>query len=132
MLSSFDEKALARAAGKSHTRAGNILDLNHIELRIASPHTVDNVQPLSHLACGPVGLAFIGTCTNGCYEDLATAAEILQDHRVHPDTRMKSKINLENRLIHLPAGTFPFASFPPNMRAILDAGGLIPYLQSSS
>jgi len=40
------------------------------------------------------------------------------------------QVDLVNGLIHLPAGTFTFPAFPPNVRAILDAGGLIEYVKA--
>ena len=41
------------------------------------------------------------------------------------------KVDLINGLIHLPAGTFAFPAFPPNLRAILDAGGLVEYVKAN-
>jgi 3-isopropylmalate/(R)-2-methylmalate dehydratase large subunit len=41
-------------------------------------------------------------------------------------------IDLERGEIHLPAGTFTFQPFPPNVQAILKAGGLIPYLKATT
>jgi hypothetical protein len=38
-------------------------------------------------------------------------------------------VDLVNGLIHLPAGTFTFPAFPPNVRAILEAGGLVPFVK---
>ncbi|MGA2820811.1 MAG: aconitase/3-isopropylmalate dehydratase large subunit family protein [Anaerolineales bacterium] len=40
------------------------------------------------------------------------------------------RLDLEAGRIELPAGTFPFAPFPPNVQALLDAGGLVPLLRS--
>ncbi len=42
------------------------------------------------------------------------------------------QIDLVNGLIHLPGGSFSFPAFPPNMRAILQAGGLIEYVKTGS
>ena len=55
---------------------------------IACPHTVDHVRPLSELRGTRIQQAFLGTCTNGRLEDLATAAEILRDRRLAPGVRM--------------------------------------------
>jgi 3-isopropylmalate/(R)-2-methylmalate dehydratase large subunit len=41
------------------------------------------------------------------------------------------EIDLERSEIRLPAGTFTFAPFPPNVQALLKAGGLIPFLKST-
>jgi 3-isopropylmalate/(R)-2-methylmalate dehydratase large subunit len=41
------------------------------------------------------------------------------------------KIDLTSGEILLPSGRYSYPPFPPNVRALLDAGGLIPYLTSS-
>jgi 3-isopropylmalate/(R)-2-methylmalate dehydratase large subunit len=63
-------------------------DAGAIEPQVACPHTVDNVKPLSVVAGTSVDQAFIGTCTNGRLEDIATAAQILDGRRVAPGTRL--------------------------------------------
>ena len=40
------------------------------------------------------------------------------------------EVDLERSEIRLPAGTFTFPPFPPNVQALLKAGGLIPFLKS--
>ena len=37
------------------------------------------------------------------------------------------EVDLAHGLIHLPAGTFKFPAFPPNIQEILQAGGLVEY-----
>jgi homoaconitase/3-isopropylmalate dehydratase large subunit len=49
---------------------------------IALPHQPDNVVPVTQVAGTPVDQAFLGTCTNGKYDDLAAAAEVLRGRRV--------------------------------------------------
>lgn len=58
------------------------LDLTALEAQIALPHQPDNVAPLSAAVGQPVQQAFLGTCTNGRYEDLAAAADVLRGRRV--------------------------------------------------
>jgi 3-isopropylmalate/(R)-2-methylmalate dehydratase large subunit len=41
------------------------------------------------------------------------------------------RVDLERGEVLLPAGTFSFPPFPPNVRKLLEAGGLIPYLKSA-
>ncbi len=41
------------------------------------------------------------------------------------------QVDLVNGLIHLPAGDFSFPAFPPNVRAILEAGGLVEYTKQA-
>lgn len=64
------------------------IDVSKLTPRIAAPHRVDNVMPVEELEGTPVQQAFIGTCTNGRFEDLEIAAKILAGKRVHPDTRL--------------------------------------------
>jgi homoaconitase/3-isopropylmalate dehydratase large subunit len=49
---------------------------------VALPHQPDNVVPVSQVFGQPVQQAFIGTCTNGRYQDLFAAAEVLRGRRV--------------------------------------------------
>jgi 3-isopropylmalate/(R)-2-methylmalate dehydratase large subunit len=41
------------------------------------------------------------------------------------------QVDLFNGLIHLPAGDFSFPAFPPHVRAILEAGGLVEYIKKA-
>lgn len=59
-----------------------------IEPMIACPHSVDHVRPLSEVRGTHIDQAFLGTCTNGRFEDLAVAAAILQKRSVAAGTRM--------------------------------------------
>jgi len=61
-------------------------DASMIELTVACPHSVDNVQPVSEVAGRRVQQAFLGTCTNGRLEDLAAAASVLRKRRVASGT----------------------------------------------
>jgi 3-isopropylmalate/(R)-2-methylmalate dehydratase large subunit len=42
------------------------------------------------------------------------------------------QIDFENGIIHLPTGRFAFSAFPPNVQAILQAGGLIPFMKAKA
>ncbi len=64
------------------------IDAGDIELKIACPHTVDNVKPLREVAGTPIQQAFLGTCTNGRLEDIAAAAEIIKGKHVAAGTRL--------------------------------------------
>jgi 3-isopropylmalate/(R)-2-methylmalate dehydratase large subunit len=55
-----------------------------IEPQVACPHQVDNVHPVSQVRGEKIGMAFLGTCTNGRLEDLAVAAKILKGKKIHP------------------------------------------------
>jgi methanogen homoaconitase large subunit len=64
------------------------LDLNGLEPQVAAPHAVDNVRDLSEFAGTPVDVVFLGTCTNGRYEDLRLAADILRGKQVAGGVRL--------------------------------------------
>ena len=65
-----------------------VINASEIEPMVAMPHTVDNVAPAHALAGVKIHQIFIGTCTNGRLEDLATAASILKNKKCHPDIRL--------------------------------------------
>jgi 3-isopropylmalate/(R)-2-methylmalate dehydratase large subunit len=58
------------------------LNVGPLEPQIALPHSPDNVVALSQAVGQPVQQAFIGTCTNGRYEDLEAAARVLKGQKV--------------------------------------------------
>jgi methanogen homoaconitase large subunit len=64
------------------------IDLAALEPQIAAPHDVDNVHDLSDLGRVAVDVVYLGTCTNGHYEDLAEAARVLRGRRLAPGMRM--------------------------------------------
>jgi methanogen homoaconitase large subunit len=58
------------------------IDLSDLEPLLAVPHRVDTVRPVSDFVGTPLDQIFIGTCTNGRYEDLKRAATILDKKSV--------------------------------------------------
>ena len=54
------------------------IDLSCLSPMLAVPHKVDNVHPVTDYEGSAIDMAVIGTCTNGSFEDLETAAEILR------------------------------------------------------
>jgi 3-isopropylmalate/(R)-2-methylmalate dehydratase large subunit len=64
------------------------IDLGAIEPMVAKPHQVDNTAPARELKGTRIQQVFLGTCTNGRLQDLATAAGILKGKQRHPDTRL--------------------------------------------
>ncbi len=58
------------------------LDVSALPPMIALPHQPDNVVPVTQAAGTPVDQAFLGTCTNGKYDDLAAAADVLRGRKV--------------------------------------------------
>lgn len=63
-----------------------IIDISNLVPQIAQPHSPDNVVDLTDIAGRPVQQAFIGTCTNGRYDDIAAAAQVLQGQQVRIPT----------------------------------------------
>lgn len=59
------------------------VDVSALSPVIAMPHAPDNVVSLEQALGEPIHQAYLGTCTNGRYEDLEAAAEVLNGHRVH-------------------------------------------------
>ncbi len=54
----------------------------------ACPSQVDDIKPVSELTEITVDQVFIGSCTNGRYEDLLAAAEILKGKKIAPFMRL--------------------------------------------
>ncbi len=63
-------------------------DLADLFPQVAIPHAVDNVIDLTELEDTPVNVVFLGTCTNGRYEDMKIAAEILKGKRISNKVRL--------------------------------------------
>jgi homoaconitate hydratase family protein len=62
--------------------------LPQLEPMVACPHEVQNTKPVGEVAGTRIDQAFLGSCANGKYEDLAVAARILAGHRVDPRVRL--------------------------------------------
>ncbi|MFC1767045.1 3-isopropylmalate dehydratase large subunit [Candidatus Margulisiibacteriota bacterium] len=65
-----------------------VFDAAKIGPQIAKPHTVDNVSPIEEVEGTPIQQGFIGTCTNGRFEDFKIAAKILKGKKIHRDARL--------------------------------------------
>jgi methanogen homoaconitase large subunit len=63
------------------------VDLAALEPQIALPHVVDRVVDLSEIAGTSVDVVFLGTCTNGRYEDMQAAAEVLAGRAIAREVR---------------------------------------------
>jgi len=63
------------------------MDAMSLEPKIACPGSVANVKPVSEVEGTHIDQAFLGSCTNGRYEDLLEAAKIVKGKKVHRDTR---------------------------------------------
>jgi homoaconitate hydratase family protein len=63
------------------------IDVSCLEPQVACHPDVDNVKNLAEVAGLPIDEVFIGTCTNGRYEDLEIAARLLKGRKVSQYTR---------------------------------------------
>jgi 3-isopropylmalate/(R)-2-methylmalate dehydratase large subunit len=64
------------------------VDLSELEPMVACPHQVENTKPIGEVVGTRIDQAFLGSCANGKYEDLAVAADILRGHHVDPRVRL--------------------------------------------
>jgi 3-isopropylmalate/(R)-2-methylmalate dehydratase large subunit len=63
-------------------------DVSDLDPQVATPHDVDNVVPVAETVGVEVDQVFVGTCTNGSYDDLAATASLLDGREVANGTRM--------------------------------------------
>jgi len=63
------------------------IDVSSIEPQIAFPHLPSNARGLSDVGDVPIDQVVIGSCTNGRWEDLVVAADLLRGRRVAPTVR---------------------------------------------
>jgi 3-isopropylmalate/(R)-2-methylmalate dehydratase large subunit len=64
------------------------INVDQLEPQVAFPHSPDNVRPISQVGQVSVDQVFIGSCTNGRFEDLKGAADILKGRSVSKETRL--------------------------------------------
>ena len=62
-------------------------NVSTLEPQVACPHDLDNLKPVTEVEGTELHEVFIGTCTNGRYEDLEIAAGILKGTKVNRYTR---------------------------------------------
>jgi 3-isopropylmalate/(R)-2-methylmalate dehydratase large subunit len=63
-------------------------NVDSLEPQIALPHNVDNVLPISEVPETRVDQVFLGSCTNGRFEDLMLASEMMKGEPVAKGVRM--------------------------------------------
>jgi len=63
-------------------------DVSSLGPQIARPHRVDDVVSVEEVEGKPVDQAFIGSCTNGRFEDLREAGEVLRGRIVADSVRL--------------------------------------------
>jgi len=65
------------------------LDLATVEPLAACPSSPSNVKPISEIEGARIDTAFLGSCTNGRFEDMVHAASILKGRRVKEGVSLK-------------------------------------------
>jgi methanogen homoaconitase large subunit len=93
------------------------IDLSGLEPQVAVPHAVDNVADISGVTGTPIDVVFLGTCTNGRYEDLREAAEILRGKRIAGGIRLMVT-PASDRVLARAAGD-------GTLSTLIEAGGII-------
>lgn len=63
-------------------------DLSDLSPQVSKPHDVDSVASIDEVAGTEIDEVFIGTCTNGRFEDFAIAAKILAGKQVSKKVRL--------------------------------------------
>ncbi|MBW2041355.1 MAG: 3-isopropylmalate dehydratase large subunit [Deltaproteobacteria bacterium] len=64
------------------------IDVSGIEPQVAFPHLPENVRGIRDVGKIPIDQAVIGSCTNGRFSDLATAAKVLKGKKAAPGVRL--------------------------------------------
>jgi 3-isopropylmalate/(R)-2-methylmalate dehydratase large subunit len=62
-------------------------DVTDMEPQVALPHLPSNTKPVSKVGDIEIQQSVIGSCTNGRFDDLWIAAQILKDKKIHPKVR---------------------------------------------
>lgn len=65
-----------------------IWEVSDLPPQVAVPHNVDHVVPAADLAGTKIDQVFLGSCTNGRFEDLALAAEVMRGEPLARGVRM--------------------------------------------
>ena len=88
-LGSVNRKAMyeIHAGSKARYQDEHEIELDRLEPEVAEPGNVDKVRGVAEVEGTPIDEAFIGSSTNGRYEDLVVAAKILKGHKVKHGTR---------------------------------------------
>ena len=61
------------------------IDLSALEPLVAMPGMPDNVKPVDEVVDTKIDQVYIGSCTNGSYQDMKTVAEMLKGKHVSPE-----------------------------------------------
>ncbi len=73
--------------GATYTQVVEV-NLDTLEPQVSKPHFVDNVSDVSEAGKVAGDVVYLGTCTNGRYEDMAAAARLLKGRKIARGVRM--------------------------------------------
>ncbi len=62
-------------------------DVSKMEPQVSLPHLPSNAKPVSQVGDIEIQQSVIGSCTNGRFEDLWLAAQVMKGKKVHKDVR---------------------------------------------
>jgi 3-isopropylmalate/(R)-2-methylmalate dehydratase large subunit len=65
------------------------IDVKNLPPQVAAPFSPANVKPVTELRGTKIDSGFIGSCTNGRFEDFADAARVLREHKVKKGVMLK-------------------------------------------
>ncbi len=65
------------------------IDVQNLSPQVAAPPSPTNVKPVSELRGTRIDSGFIGSCTNGRFEDFAEAARVLKGRRIKKGVMLK-------------------------------------------
>ncbi|MDR0768057.1 MAG: 3-isopropylmalate dehydratase large subunit [Methanosarcinales archaeon] len=63
-------------------------DISELEPQVACPHNVDNVKPVTEVAGTKVDQIFVGSCTNGRFEDIQIMMEAMGNDPIAKGVRL--------------------------------------------
>ena len=63
-------------------------DVSDLPPQVACPHNVDNVKSVEEVEGTRINQVFVGSCTNGRFEDIEIVAKIMRDEKVAKGVRL--------------------------------------------
>lgn len=63
-------------------------DVSNLAPQVACPHNVDNVKPVTDVEGTKIDQVFVGSCTNGRFEDIEIVAKMMGDEPVAKNVRL--------------------------------------------
>ncbi|HII07331.1 MAG TPA: 3-isopropylmalate dehydratase large subunit [Methanotrichaceae archaeon] len=86
-VADYDEKTVLHGDDDAAFEE-RVWEVDDLEPQVAAPHNVDNVLPVGELAGTKIDQVFLGSCTNGRFEDLLLAAEVMKGEPLARGVRM--------------------------------------------